>query len=69
MFFLDKFDDIEKTFLTNLILAKIRSNEGIALTIASSGIAATLLNEGTMAHSRFKISIDINSDSICNILA
>ena len=67
MFFLDKFDDIRKTFLINLILTKIRSNEDIALTTASSDIAAILLNESTTTHSRFKISIDINSDSIYNI--
>ena len=59
MFFLDKFDDIEKTFLINLILAKIQSDEEIALTIISSDIIAILLNESMMTHSRFKISIDI----------
>ena len=59
----------DKIFLINLMLAKIRSDEGIALTTASSGIAATLLDGDTTAHSRFKISIDINSDSICNIPA
>ena len=67
MFFLDEFDDIEKTFLINLMLMKIQSDEEIALTTAFSDIAAILLNEGTTAHSRFKISIDIQSDSICNI--
>eukprot|EP00919_Chromeraceae_sp_WS-2016_P025287 GHVR01059768.1.p1 GENE.GHVR01059768.1~~GHVR01059768.1.p1 ORF type:complete len:104 (-),score=10.63 GHVR01059768.1:149-460(-) len=35
---------IGKTFVTNLILVKIRYKEGdIALAVASSGIAATLL--------------------------
>ena len=69
MFFLDEFDDIEKIFLINLILMKIQSDEDIALTTTFSDITATLLNESTTTHSRFKISIDINSDSICNILA
>ena len=69
VFFLDGFDDIGKIFLINLMLAKIRSDEGIALTITSFDIAATLLDGGTTTHSRFKISIDIQSDSICNISA
>src|SRR5436190_20553552 len=56
-------------FLINLVLAKVRSDEGIALATASSGIAATLLDGGTTAHSRFKIPIDIQSDSTCNIPA
>src|SRR6266496_3618922 len=55
--------------LMNLVLAKVRSDGDIALATASSGIAATLLDGGTMAHSRFKIPIDIQSDSTCNIPA
>ncbi|CAG8708696.1 11681_t:CDS:2, partial [Acaulospora morrowiae] len=39
----------------------------IALAVASSGIAALLLNNGQTVHSRFKISIKLNEDSICNI--
>ena len=66
VFFFDGFDDTGKMFLINLMLAKIQSDEGIALTIASSDIAATLLDEGTTAHSRFKIFIDIQFDFTCN---
>ena len=69
VFFLDGFGGTGKTFLINLVLAKIRSEGGIALSAASSGIAATLLDGGTTAHSRFKIPIDINADSTCNIPA
>ena len=69
MFFLDGFDDTGKTFLINLMLAKIRSDGDIALATISSGIAATLLDGDTTAHSRFKIPIDIESDSTCNIPA
>src|SRR5213079_285712 len=68
-FFLEGFGGTGKTFLINLVLAKIRSDRGIALATASSGIAATLLDGGTTAHSRFKIPIDIQSDSTCNIPA
>ena len=52
-----------------MVLAKIRADGGIALSTASSGIAATLLEGGTTAHSRFKIPIDIHADSTCNIPA
>ena len=69
MFFLEGFGGTGKTFLINLVLAKIRSEGRIALSTASSGIAATLLDGGTTAHSRFKIPIDIQSDSTCNIPA
>jgi hypothetical protein len=50
-------------------LARVRSQGRIALAVASSGIAATLLDGGTTAHSRFKIPIEIESDSTCNIPA
>ena len=63
VFFLEGFGGTGKTFLINLVLAKIRADGGIALSTASSGIAATLLDGGTTAHSRFKIPIDINTDS------
>src|SRR5213592_4204441 len=68
-FFLEGFGGTGKTFLINLVLAKVRSEGRIALSTASSGIAATLLDGGTTAHSRFKIPIDIQSDSTCNIPA
>ncbi len=67
VFFLEGFGDTDKTFLINLVLAKLRSDKGIALATASSGIAATLLDGDTTAHSLFKILIDIQSDSTCNI--
>lgn len=45
-FFLDAPGGTGKTFLISLILAKIRSQQKIALAIASSGIAVTLLDGG-----------------------
>ena len=69
VFFLEGFGGTGKTFLINLVLSKIRADGGIALSTASSGIAATLLDGGTTAHSRFKIPIDIQIDSTCNIPA
>ncbi len=37
------------------------------LAVASSGIASLLLLGGKIAHSRFKIPIDLHNESTCNI--
>jgi len=67
IFFIDGPGGTGKTFLENMILAKVRSSGDIALAVASSGIAAILLDGGRTAHSRFKIPIKIESDSLCSI--
>ena len=64
-FYLDGFGGTGKTFVINSVLAKVRLDGRIALAVASSWIAATLLDGGTTAHSRFKIPIDIHGDSTC----
>ena len=69
LFFLDGFGGTGKTFVINLTLARVRSQGKIALAVASSGIAAKLLDGGTTAHSRFKIPIQINETSTCEIKA
>jgi hypothetical protein len=56
-----------KTFLWNAIIAKLRSQNKLVLAVASSGVASLLLPRGRTAHSRFKIPIDIDETSICNI--
>ncbi|CAL1267607.1 unnamed protein product, partial [Larinioides sclopetarius] len=43
------------SFLIRLILATVRSKNDIALALASSGIAATLLPGGRTAHSALKL--------------
>ena len=67
LFFVDGPGGTGKTFLYNAILAKVRSRHKIALSVASSGIAAELLEGGRTAHSRFKIPIPILPTSTCNI--
>jgi len=59
-----------KTFLINLILAEIRLKGDIALAVASSGVAATLLEGGRTAHSMFSLPLNFNSveESFCNII-
>ncbi|XP_014790458.1 uncharacterized protein LOC106883834 [Octopus bimaculoides] len=69
IFFLDAPGGTGKSFVTQLILAKIRHKKQIALAIASSGITATLLPGGRTAHSAFKLPLDLVKAevSICNI--
>ncbi|GFX59288.1 ATP-dependent DNA helicase [Trichonephila clavipes] len=55
LFFIDAPGGTGKTFLLSLILATIRSQNNIALAIASSGIAATLLDGGRTMHSAWKL--------------
>jgi len=68
-FFLDASGGTGKTFLINLLLAKIRQRNMIALAVASSGIAATLLTGGRTAHSVFKLPLNLESMEAptCNI--
>ncbi|XP_044597463.1 ATP-dependent DNA helicase pif1-like [Cotesia glomerata] len=68
-FFLDAPGGTDKIFVISLNHAEIRSNIGIALAVASSGIAATLLDGGRTAHSVFKLPLNIqnNPDAVCNI--
>ncbi|CAN0905562.1 hypothetical protein LINGRAHAP2_LOCUS23751 [Linum grandiflorum] len=66
-FFLHGHGGTEKTFLYNCIVSKVRSQNQVALVVASSDIAATLLPDGVIAHSRFKIPIEIDHLSTCSI--
>ena len=70
LFFLDAPGGTGKTFLTNLILAKLRHKKVIALAVASSDIAATLLDGGRTAHSALKLPLDLlakRDNPTCNI--
>ena len=67
--FLDAPGGTGKTFLLNLLLTKVRSGKKIALAVASSGIAATLLEGGKTAHSAFKLPLSTRQSEnvVCNI--
>lgn len=69
MMFLDAPGGTGKTFVINLILAKIRSMRKIVLATASSGIAATLLQGGRTLHSTFKVPLDTHrmDQPVCKI--
>ena len=58
-----------KTLLLKVLAAKIRSEGGVVICVASTGLAAQNLEGGRTAHSRFKIPIDILEDSTCSIKA
>lgn len=69
IFFLDAPGGTGKTFLINLILAKVRADGDIILAVASSGIASTLLAGGRTAHSAFKLPLNMhgNENPMCAI--
>ena len=67
VFFVDGPGGTGKTFLYNTLLAQVRSLGEIALVVASSGIAALLLQGGRTVHSRLKITFNTNELSVCDI--
>jgi len=67
-FFVDGLSGTGKTFLYNCLLNIVRAQGRVAIVVASSGIAALLLDGGRTAHSRFKIPMQgLNSTSTCYI--
>lgn len=69
VFFLDAPGGTGKTFVISLLLATIRAKTQVVLALASSGIAATLLDGGRTAHSALKLPLNIHTagTSVCNI--
>jgi hypothetical protein len=67
VFFLDGLRGSGKTFVYSVLLASVCNEGHVALAIASSGIAALLLQGRRTSHSTFKIPIDIHKDSLCNV--
>ena len=69
MFFVYGYGGTGKTYLYKTLSAAIRSQKGIVLNVASSGIAALLLEGSRTAHYRFPIPINVVHDSMCHITA
>ncbi|KAJ9553040.1 hypothetical protein OSB04_017085 [Centaurea solstitialis] len=67
MFFVDGPGGTGKMFLYKALLAEVRSRGLIALATTSSGIAANNMPEGRTAHSQFKIPLNLENNSFCNI--
>ena len=55
-----------KTYLYRALLARVRSTDGIAVATTTSGIAASIMPGGRTAHSRFKIPVKLQDNSVCN---
>lgn len=67
MFFVYGHGGTGKTFLWSTIIAQLRSEGKIVLAVAGSGIASLLIKGGRTAHSRFKIPIDVDEFTCCEI--
>jgi ATP-dependent DNA helicase PIF1 len=67
-FFVDGLGGISKTFLYSCLLSTVRAQGRVVVAVASSGIAALLLDGGHIAHSRFKIPVQgLSNTSTCYI--
>ncbi len=67
-FFVDGLGGTGKTFLYSCLLSTVRAQGRVVVVVASSGIAALLLDGGRTAHSRFKIPMQgLNYTSTCYI--
>ena len=58
-----------KTYCEEAILAYVRSKGHVALAVASTGVAALLLEGCSTAHSKLKIPIDLDEKSVLGIHA
>uniref|UniRef100_A0A803NJP1 ATP-dependent DNA helicase n=1 Tax=Cannabis sativa TaxID=3483 RepID=A0A803NJP1_CANSA len=67
LFFISGHGGTGKTFLWNTVIAKLRSESKIVLSVATSGITALLLPNGRTAHSRFHIPLEVTTESTCEI--
>ena len=67
IFFVNAVGGTGKTFLFNALLAKWRANRKIVHAVASTGIAALLLQCATTVHSGFKVPLVVLPDSSCSV--
>ncbi|CAB3226684.1 unnamed protein product [Arctia plantaginis] len=69
LYFLDAPGGTGKTFLMSVVLATVRARSNIAVAVASSGIAATLLEGCRTAHSTLKLPLNLQTieEPTCNI--
>ncbi|XP_027083708.1 uncharacterized protein [Coffea arabica] len=66
-FFIDGPGGTGKTFLYRSLLATLRLQGYIAIAVATSGIATSILPGGRTAHLRFKISLDFSKNRTCQL--
>ena len=66
-YFLNDFEDTNKIFVQNIVLNKLRFENFIIFVVASFDIAIILLNKNQIVHFQFKISLNFDENSFCNI--
>lgn len=66
-FFVDSPGETGKTFMYRTLIANLRSKGHIVLATISSSIATILFLGGQTAHSRFKMPINVDTNSFCSI--
>lgn len=64
-FFIDGLGGIGKTYLYRTLLSTLRLKGFIALVIATSGVGTSILPTGRIAHSHFKIPLNIEEMKTC----
>ncbi|GJX57130.1 DNA helicase [Tanacetum coccineum] len=57
-----------KTFLWKTIISSPRSQGKIVLAVASSGIASLLLPAGRIAHSKFKLPLELTNETLRDLM-
>lgn len=67
VFFVNGFGGTGKTYLWKTLSTGLRSKGKIVINVASSGMAALLLDGGRTAHSRFALPIQVHEGSMCFI--
>jgi ATP-dependent DNA helicase PIF1 len=66
VFFIDGLRGTRKTFLYRALLGTIRSQDKIAIATTTSGVATSIMPSGRVAHSRFKIPLNIEEGGYCS---
>ena len=67
VFFLNAVGGTGKTFLFNALLSKWQYKRKNVCVVASTGIAALLLQSATTVHSGFKVPLQVMPDSSCSV--
>jgi ABC-type ATPase involved in cell division len=66
LFFVDGPCGAGKTFLNKALLAKLHNQQKLAVTTATSGVAASIMPGGRITHTRFKIPLTIDDGGYCS---
>jgi ATP-dependent DNA helicase PIF1 len=66
LFFVDGPGETGKTFLYRTLLAKLRSQDKLAMATATSGVAAAIMPGGRTPHSCFKIPLTLQEGGCCS---